>query len=88
MTASDLLSGEGSNEEKSAEEEARDFLLELLVAGRVPASDVLKHAREDGVKERTLRTAKRKLGVKSVREGFGPGSTSYWELPTEQPRSS
>ncbi len=88
LTASDLLSSEGSSEEKSAEEEARDFLLDLLREGRVPATDVLKSAGEDGIKERSLRTAKRKLGVKSVREGFGPGSMSYWELPTQQPRSS
>lgn len=88
LTASDLLSGEGSREEKSAEEEARDFLLDLLREGRVPATDALKCASEDGIKERSLRTAKRKLGVKSVREGFVPGSASYWELLPQQSRSS
>ncbi len=72
---------------RSAEGDAREFLLELLGAGRVPASDVLKYAGQDRIKERTLRTAKRKLGVKSVREGFGPGSACYWELPTPQPIS-
>ena len=55
----DLLSGEGSSEEKSAEEEALEFLLEVLGDGRIPSTDVKKEAKAAGIAERTLWTAKR-----------------------------
>ncbi len=80
LTAADLLGGEGSSEEKSAEEEAREFLVEVLGEGRLPSTDVKKEAKAAGIAERTLWNAKRKLGVKAEREGFGPGAVWHWSL--------
>ena len=34
-----------------------------------------------GIAERTLWNAKRKLGIKAEREGFGPGAVWHWKLP-------
>ncbi len=81
LTASDLLSGEGSSEEKSAEEEAREFLLEVLGDGRIPSSDIKAQAKEASIAERTLWNAKRKFGIKAERGGFGQGGAWYWRLP-------
>lgn len=81
LTASDLLSAESSGEEKSAEEEAREFLLEILGDSRVRSTDVKKEAGEAGIAERTLWNAKRKLGIQAERDGFGPGAAWYWKLP-------
>lgn len=47
---------------------------------RVAAADILARAREAG-SERSLYRAKKKLGIRSTREGFGRGSRCFWFLP-------
>ena len=66
-----------------SEHEDREFLSDVLSQGRVAAKEVKKQAKEAGIKDRTLANAKRKLGVKSARDGFGRGSTCFWELPAK-----
>jgi AAA domain len=75
----------GDQEERSALEEASDWLRELLELGPKPAAEVLRDARRDGIAEKTLRRARSRLGVKSSREGFGPGSRVMWFLPDRPP---
>ena len=50
---------------------------EALGEGPRDSEDVKRAALAAGHGER--------LGVRSVRAGFGPGSTIRWELPSEQP---
>lgn len=83
LTAADLLAEESSSEAAGATSEAREFLREILKDGPVPAKEVLRQAGEVGLAERTLRDAKRLEGVKTVKEGFGKGSTWSWRLPED-----
>jgi putative DNA primase/helicase len=61
---------------------AKDFLSEVLGEG-VPIAQVLidEEAVRRSVSRKSLQTAKKALGVKSKREGFGAGGLWYWQLP-------
>ena len=80
VTAVALLAPEKSDEERSALQEAKDFLRDLLVDGP-KASDEVKHeAKSAGISSSTLKRAKVALGVQSERsqDGFG-GAKGHWE---------
>jgi len=82
-TADELLAanrGEG-DDRRSALEEAKEFLAELLAEGELPAKHVREHAAEEEISKYALNGAKKALGIVSRREGFGRGSTVYWRLP-------
>ena len=61
---------------------AKEMLGEVLGEG-VPIAQVLidEEAERRGVSKKSLNVAKKALGVKSKREGFGPGGLWYWQLP-------
>ena len=81
-SAGALLAASATDAEgRSALEEAREWLGGLVLEGAVPAADVQRRARADGIADATLRRAKSALGVRSRRQGFGPGSLVVWELP-------
>ena len=61
------------DEDKSALSEAKKFLRNELRDGPVAAKQVKKNAREADISERTLKRAKRELGVDSEKESDG-----YW----------
>jgi hypothetical protein len=71
----------GPREHVNAREDAKDFLRETLADGAVPEKDVQARAAAEEFSPRTLRRAKKELGVVSERRGFGPGSVVYWRLP-------
>jgi hypothetical protein len=63
--------------------DAMDFLREILKEGPMRTLEVAHEARSQGFSERTLRRAKKKLGVIASRtERLGPWQ---WELPHETP---
>lgn len=62
-------------------ETARDFLRAELEAGPREVEELLRIARELGISRRTLERAKKALGVKATRRGFGPDGRWWWELP-------
>jgi hypothetical protein len=68
-----------SDEEGSALNEAKEILKDTLSDGAISASEVLKEARSAGISERTLRTAKKQLNVRSFKDGMTGGW--LWELP-------
>jgi hypothetical protein len=70
----------GGPEGRTAMEEAKQFLIEMLSAGEVPAKDVKSAADAQMISTATLRRAKSALGVQVKRDGFGPGSTLLWSL--------
>lgn len=49
-------------------EEAEDFLQEILAGGDAAAADIMVWAQENGISEKTLRRAKKNLGVKATRK--------------------
>ena len=84
LDAAALLSAPTDPEERSVLQDAKDLLREALADGPVPASEIKQEARDADISERTLKTAKRELGVVASREGE-PGKRGggkwVWELP-------
>jgi hypothetical protein len=71
-------------EGRTAKREAREFLLERLGAGPVKQADVLDEAKQDGIAEKTLRRAKKELGIKSRKERGKVDGDWSWELPPKK----
>jgi hypothetical protein len=80
FTADALLAAQASGpEERSALEEAKDFLAQALSGGGRPQREVSAEARRAGIAEMTLRRAKTVLGIRPRKTGLsGPWT---WELP-------
>ena len=72
-------------EERSAKEEAEQFLRDLLAAGPVDARKVLTMARNVGIAEKTLRRAKGSLEVESKKRGMDGGFD--WLLPPKMAKN-
>jgi hypothetical protein len=79
LNAGDILKEPADSEQRSAMYEAKEFLLKELAEGPVAAERVKKDARGAGVSERTLKRAKRALGVGSEKEGDGCWSWALLE---------
>ena len=93
LDANDILAAplKEEAEEATALSEAVEFLLEVLVDGPVESKDVLKEAKEAGLKERTLDRAKTRVGVVAIRKGKGGqrgGGIWYWSLPVDLERQT
>jgi putative DNA primase/helicase len=68
---------------QTAKREAREFLLDRLEAGPMNSDDIIAEAKQEGIAEKTLRRAKKDLGIKSRRRG-GTDGTWFWELPPKK----
>src|SRR5215212_1554274 len=70
MKPQDLLKGPQDEEERSAADEARDFLRSVLAGSvRKESNSVKAEAKSIGISETTLNRVKRSIGVKSVKVG-------------------
>jgi AAA domain len=67
-------------EGRTAIEEAKQFLIEMLGVGEVPAKEVKAAADVQMISSATLKRAKSALGVQVKRVGFGPGSMFLWSF--------
>ena len=76
-----LAEAETVDGDRSATDEAMDWLRVTLESASMPAGEVLKLAKLSGLSEKALRTARERLGIKPKREGFGPGSIVKWAMP-------
>ena len=76
MTADKLLTGSKDEPKQSKVLTAAELLRERLSEGEVPATELLETFAELGFGEKTVKTAKKELGVKSRKEG----STWIWYL--------
>jgi RecA-family ATPase len=85
-TGKDLLAATGKDQTKR--DQAREFLVEALASGPVEQAIIQQRAAEMAIAYRTIERAKQLLGIVSRREGFGPGSIVYWELPTAEASAS
>lgn len=68
-------------EERSAWEEARDWLLDELAEGSRKASEMQRAAKAAGITEKSLRTARERLGIKPHKEAFSLHGCWSWKLP-------
>ncbi len=83
-TARELLARSETDadpEERTAKEDAKGFLLELLADGPVPTKTVQVQVKEAGYSWATVRRAKDALGVKATRPRGGTDVPWYWALP-------
>ena len=82
MSADEVLAMETDDEEgQSALDEAEAFLDQVLEDGPVSSLEVQRGAKEMGISEKTLRRAKKKLGVQSRRGGYGREGRWEFYLP-------
>ncbi len=79
VTADDVLGTDRDNQ--GAQDEAKDWLRNVLSDAPRPAKAVKSRARKDGLAPRTLDRAKAALGVIAYREGFGSKGKWLWRLP-------
>ena len=77
-----LLAPPSGEEDRTAKDDAKDFLHAALSGGCAEAAKVTQEAGALGIAGKTLTRAKQALGVRSSRSGFGPGSQVRWCLPT------
>lgn len=90
-TAATLLAQQADGEERSALEEAKDFLRDVLANGAVPARGIQKQADQAGISYATLRRAKTALKVIARKqEGFFSKDKKSqqwcWMLPPSEPQ--
>jgi len=74
------------SEDRSATDEAREFLEHLLRGGGMAAKDVKKEAREAGISDKALRRARERLGIRPTKSGFSGGWR--WALPAKMPEGA
>ena len=77
--ANALLAAPATGEERTASDEAQEFLLAVLAEGPVASTQIVAEARGAGLSERTLRRAKGALGIESRKRDMR--SPWVWELP-------
>lgn len=78
--AAALLAVPDDSESRGAVEEAAEFLKSFLEDGPVAVTEVRRKAKSAGLSERTIDRAKKLVGIRARRDGFGKGSTWMWEL--------
>ena len=93
-TADDILSASKAGDgERSAKDDAMEFLRDVLAAGPVDALDIEAQARSAAMLSdskrisecKPIRAAAAALGVVKKRVGFGPGARLQWSLPDGDP---
>jgi putative DNA primase/helicase len=83
-TARDLLAQAEQNdgEEKSATDEAREWLEDLLSQGAMSAAKIRECAKQAGISRKSLLRAKDKLKITTNKQGFSGGW--FWTLPAQE----
>jgi putative DNA primase/helicase len=82
ITANEALAADAAGvETRTAKAEAMELLQVALADGPMPAAEINRLARDHGLSPKAIRSARETLGVKTERDGFGPGSKSLWSLP-------
>jgi putative DNA primase/helicase len=81
ITANEAMQAAGGH---TAKREAREFLLGRLGAGPVNSEDLVEEAKQEGIAEKTLRRAKKELGIKSRKQQGKTDAPWFWELPPKR----
>ncbi len=87
-TGRELFAASGTSDaERNDLADAEDFLREELALGARPTGEILAAARGNDVSERTLKRAKKRLGVRSEKVGQ-PGKRGHWEWSLPDPEEA
>ncbi len=79
-----LIEGDQPVEEKSAFDEACEFLKEILKDGPVDVKDIESAARREGISMSTVRRVRKKYNVKSeIHSSRAGGRSSVWQWPDD-----
>ena len=73
VSAEEVLAGGEQAEDRTATDEAVDFLEDLLAGGPVEAAKAIKEAKRLGISEKALRRARERLGVRARKREFAGG---------------
>jgi len=79
--ANEVLATGGHDSDSVARAEAAEWLQGVLAAGRVRSIEIMAMAKKENIAIRTLKRAKKQIGVVSKNDGFGGDSVWYWMLP-------
>ena len=85
VTAEEAFAPDMDREDRTAVEEAKEFLADLLAMGPVSSKRIYADAREAGHSERTIRRAQKALGIEAKKDGTGPW---LWELPQKMAKTA
>ena len=83
LAADDLLAG-GPRQEDGPRDRATAFLEQFLAGGPRSAREVWQAAQQAGLSERTLRRARRGLGIRRQYVSQNGRPVSYWALPHQE----
>lgn len=83
--ADDLLTAQEAPEESEQTTDAKDFVRSFISEGPCLVGTILKVGKAMGFHERTLQRAKKKLGAKITRLGYGEHQIAYWHMPGMPP---
>ncbi|GLK90038.1 AAA family ATPase [Pseudomonas turukhanskensis] len=76
-----------TSDEVPDQDDPAETLRRVLSAGRVSGKDAKRVMTDNGFSAKQVRSAREKLGVETVREGFGKEIVSFWSLPAFVPFS-
>ena len=82
FTAADLTQAQAAPPKTGQQDAAAEFLVDLLQDGPKPAAEVDEAAKAHGISHTTLMRAKKDLGVKPTKVGFGAAGQWVWSLGT------
>ncbi len=83
LTTERILQSISSDSDKSALDEAKRFILDMLKDGECSAKDIFSESKSLGISEVTLKRAKKELSITAYREGEKGregGGKWYWKL--------
>ena len=86
-TTADLLGGD-NGDQRLAIDDAREFLEAELADGPRLADEITKAAAAGSISEMTLRRARKALGVRSKKQGFGAEGRWLWEMDLRRSTAS
>jgi hypothetical protein len=86
LTAAQLLRPE--RDTKTAVENAEEFLKTTLSTGDIAVQDIKRLAREGDISDKTLRTARERLGIKPYMVRGEKGKLLQWKWPSPAPDES
>jgi putative DNA primase/helicase len=87
LSAADVLAA-GNGGGGSAQDEAAEWLRDVLSDGPVPVKDIQARAEADGFKWRTVERAKRRIDASASREGYGSGGRWMWYNSAGMPKAA